>query len=528
MATDKTAAADQDPAETEPDSKADASETSVADQRPSVWRRVRTWAVRILLLLLVVVLILATIVLVRTWRFESRQPEVTPAPTLEIAVAEAAERLARSVQHRTISDDSGASGPEVYARFHQFLQDNYPKVHSALQREVVATGSLLYTWTGSEPDRQPIILVGHLDVVPMQPENADKWTHPPFAGVIADGFIWGRGVLDDKGAVLVILEAIEWLLGQGFQPRGTIYLAFGHDEELGGQQGAKAIAALLAQRGVRAAFVLDEGMFITRGVMKDIDGPLAAVGIAEKGYLTIELIAHAESGHSSIPPNRTAVGALAAAIARLETEQMPSRLSGPTQHMLQYLGPEMPFVQRMAMANLWLFEPFVRDIFAKKHTTASLVRTTTAPTMLQAGTKDNVLSATATGVINFRILPGDSVASVLAHVRDVIDDSRIEVKVRLQEEPSPVSDPSSPAFRMLHRTIREVFDDTVVAPTVMAGMTDARHYVPTTDAIFRFLPLVYGPDDLARLHGVNERIPVEDYGRAIQFYIQLLRNVQTM
>lgn len=502
------------------------SATTKAD-RKARWRRVRRWLLRGLAALLIGLVALASVVLFRTWRFESRQPTVSPAPPLAVDIAPAAQRLAESLRFQTISTEDGPAGPEVFAPLHQFLQTSFPRVHATLTREVIGESSLLYTWPGSDPQSRPVILAAHLDVVPIPPETLDKWTHLPFAGTIADGFIWGRGALDDKVAVLGVLEAVESLLGAGYAPRRTIYLGFGHDEEVGGR-GAQAISATLAERGVRAEFVLDEGMIITRGVMPGLDAPLATVGIAEKGFVSLELLASADGGHSSVPPDRTAIGALSRAIARLEANPMAASLDGPIRYSLAYMGPEMPFVQRMAMANLWLLGGVIKSTFLAGKNTRALIRTTTAPTIVEAGTKDNVLPQQARAVVNFRILPGDTIESVIAHVRSVIADGQIAIRMTRGVEPSPVSNPESAAFKLLHRTIREVFSGAVVAPSLVVGGTDGRYYEPVVDDVYRFLPVIFREEDIARLHGDNERISVDGYGQLIRFYIQLLNNLQDL
>ena len=494
-------------------------------RRESRWRRARRWILRVLAGILIALVVLASIVLYRTWRFQSRQPVVSPADALMVDVQAASERLAQSLRFRTVTENDGAAGIDVFAPLHAFLQAEFPHVHRTMKREIIGERSLLYTWSGSDPQSRPIILLGHMDVVPAQPENLDRWTHPPFAGTVADGYIWGRGALDDKVAVLGLLESAEALIASGFQPRRTIYLAFGHDEE-GGSEGAKAIAKTLRTRDVMAQFALDEGMIITRGVMEEIDAPLATIGIAEKGYLTIEMTAHADSGHSSVPPDRTAVGALSRAIARLEAHPMPASLDGPIRHTLAYLGPEMPFVQRMAMANLWLLGGVVQGTFDGDKNTRAMIRTTTAPTMLKAGTKANVMPPSATSTVNFRILPGDTVAEVVDHVRRVVNDDRVTVEVLIGNEPSRVSRPDSAAFKLLQRTTRQVFSGAVVVPSLVVGATDGRFYEGVADDVYRFLPVIFLSDDIARLHGHDERISTEGYGRAIQFYTQLINNLQ--
>jgi carboxypeptidase PM20D1 len=286
------------------------------------------------------------------------------------------------------------------------------------------------------------------------------------------------------------------------------------------------IAARLAERGVKPDLVLDEGGAVVAGFLPGMDRPVATIGVAEKGYLSVELSVQSEGGHSSIPPPQTAVGILSAAVARLEEHPVPANLDAVVRGTLDHLGPELPFLARAVTANLWLFAPFVERTLARVPATNASIRTTTAATMFAAGVKENILPSTGRAVVNFRILPGDSVESVLQHVRRVVGDPRVEVNpLPYANEPSPVAPPDSEAFRVLHRTVRQIFPDAVVAPSLVLGATDARHYVSLTPNVYRFLPIRLLPDDVRRFHGIDERLAIEDYATAVRFYVQLLRNL---
>ena len=345
-------------------------------------------------------------------------------------------------------------------------------------------------------------------------------------GRIAAGFVWGRGALDDKGSLLALLEAVEHLIAAGAHPRRTVYLAFGYDEEVGGRRGAARIAALLQSRGVHPAFVLDEGGALVDGLVPGVGIAVALLGIAEKGYVTVELTAQAEGGHSSMPPPQTAIGLLAAALTRLESQQMPIAIRGPTAAMFDYLGPELPFGARLVMANRWLLGGVLANQFGASPQGRALLRTTTAPTVVQAGVKENVLPSTARALVNFRILPGDSVGGVVEHVRDVVHDSRITVRAlpTTVSDPSPVASPESESFQLLARIIRQVVPGTVVTPWLVVGATDSRHYASLTPNVYRFAGIRIGQDDLKRIHGTDERVGVGAYVDAVRIYVQLLRD----
>ncbi len=485
---------------------------------------------RILLGIAGLVVILLVVVTVNTLRIDPPPlPQIPPAENIAIDKDAAAKRLAQSVRFPTVSHGPGAPmKKKAFQGLHDFLAQSYPKVHATLKRELVGEYSLLYTWEASDPTLKPVLLVAHMDVVPVEPGTEADWTRPPFSGDIADGFIWGRGTLDDKVSVLGILEAVEYLLAQGVAPKRTVYLAFGHDEEIGGAGGAAKIAELLGERGVRLHFTLDEGLVVTHGILPGVARPAALIGVAEKGYLTLELTAHGDNGHSSKPPQDTAIGRLGRAIHRLETNQMPAALRVPVSSMFEYLLPEMTVARRVILANRWLFEPLILSWLEEKPATNAFIRTTTAPTILRAGVKENVLPREAKALVNFRILPGDTVDSVIAHVRKVVDDSNVTVRpLREGRNASPVSNINSASFAVIHKTVRQVFPDAVVAPGLVIGGTDSKHYVKIADDSYRFLPMRLGPDDLKRIHGKDERVAVVNYAEIIHFYVQLLRNVAT-
>jgi carboxypeptidase PM20D1 len=451
-----------------------------------------------------------------------------PAPLAPRALDRTAlaERLGRAIRIETVSRGSGAPPDrEALRELHAQLARDFPRLHGALAREVVADGSLLFHWPGSQPGLSPMLLMGHLDVVPVEPGTEARWTHPAFSGLVDGSFVWGRGALDDKVSVLGIAEAVELLLAEGFAPRRGVYLAFGHDEEIGGDLGAAAIARTLAERGVRLAFTVDEGMgIVMRGLVPGIAGDVGLVGLAEKGYVSLELVASAAGGHSSTPPRDTAVGRLARALARVEASPQPEAIRGPVAAMFDALAPHASFPMRLVLRNRWLFGPAIRAVLRREPAQAALLHTTTAPTLLRAGVKDNVLPSQATAVLNHRVLPGDRVEDVVAHVRAAVDDPAVEVRVLEGREASPSADPASPSYALLARAIREVFPGTVVAPALVLGGTDSKHYADVAEQSFRFVPLRLAPDDLKRIHGTDERISIDHYLDVVRFFARLIEN----
>jgi carboxypeptidase PM20D1 len=446
-------------------------------------------------------------------------PRAVPAVNLDAA----AQRLAGAVRIRTVSVEtpSEESRRELPV-LHAYLETSFPRAHAVLRRELVNDYSLLYTWTGRDSTAKPIVLMAHQDVVPIAPGSEAQWHAGPFSGEIRDGFVWGRGAWDDKGNLMAILEAVEALAAAGFAPERTVYLAFGHDEENGGT-GAQAIAALFRQRGVHPGFVLDEGLLIADGIIPGLDAPVALIGIAEKGWATVRLTATAVPGHSSMPGRQTAIGSLADALHRLDREPFPAAVRGVSAQMFETLAPDMHGVNKIALTNLWLLGPLVRWQLAQSPSTDALQRTTQAITVIRGGDKENVLPASADALVNFRLLPGETVAGVLEHVRDAVRDSSVHVEVLPgAREASSVSSVDSPAYGMIARAARAVAPGVLVAPGLLVGATDSRSMVGIADDVYRFSPVRAGPEDLARFHGTDERISVDNYAELIRFYETLI------
>jgi len=470
--------------------------------------------------------ILVAVLLANALRPGPRPPAVVPAEPRAFDRAALAERLARAIRIETVSArDDAPPDPAALRALHALLARDFPRLHAALAREVVGEGSLLFRWAGADEALAPILLMGHLDVVPVEPGTEARWTHPPFSGAVDGAFVWGRGALDDKLSVVGLAEAVERLLAEGFTPRRTVYLAFGHDEEIGGDRGAGAIAGLLAERGVRLAFTLDEGMgIVMRGLVPGVARDVALVGLAEKGYVTIELAAGAAGGHSSTPPRETAVGRLARALARVEANPQPEAIRPPVSDMLDALAPHASWPMRLVLRNRWLFDPLIRAGLRRQPAQAALLHTTTAPTLLRAGVKDNVLPSRATALLNHRVLPGDRVEDVVARVRAAVDDPAVEVRVLEGREPTASSDPGSESYALLATTIREVFPEAIVAPALVLGGTDSKHYARVAEQSFRFVPLRLAPEDLKRIHGSDERIAIDDYVGVVRFFARLVEN----
>lgn len=468
--------------------------------------------------------VLVTVIVGRTLRV---RPERS-GPSLEAPEGDperVASHLAEAVRCATIShQDPEKFDPQPFAELRGVFERLYPRLHAALRREIVSDHSLLYTWEGTDRSLRPALLMGHLDVVPVELGTEGNWTHPPFSGAIEDGFVWGRGTLDTKGSVVAILEAVEALVGEGYRPKRTVFLAFGHDEEVSGRRGAKAIAELLRLRRVELEWVLDEGgAILAEGSVSGVKASVAMIGVAEKGYLSLKLIAEGKGGHSAMPPRDTAVGRLARATGRLERRPFPPRLREPIVGFLAATAAHMSFSRRLALANLWLTRPLVARAMTRNPATAALVRTTTATTILHAGTKENVIPQSAQATVNLRLLPGETVDSALACVRRIVGPGVRVEPVGEPWTPSPVSPTDTGTFRALSRVVGGLFPGTVVAPSLVVGATDSRYYASLSAGTFRFVPIALAREDMGRIHGTDERIPIEALGRCVAFFAELLK-----
>ena len=476
---------------------------------------VRTLLVLTLAFTLALILLVVVARTVSAGRIIPTPPLTYRVPTLDPAAAVA--HLSAALRFETISYDDRTDAP-AFESFRTWLAETYPRFHASAQRTVVAGGTLVYEWTGRDRSLQPIVIMAHQDVVPV-PEP-ERWTHPPFSGAIADGYVWGRGALDDKSSLIAIMEAAESLVAAGHVPERSVVFVFGHDEESGGA-GARAAAQSLAGHGVRAEFVLDEGgLSISDTPLTN--KPMTLIGIAEKGILSLQLEVKVAGGHSNAPGERTAVDVLAKALVAIRDNSFEPRYAGVTQAMLDAMAPHTPPVTRAAIANSWLFEPLLLRELSATPQGAALLQTTIAPTMLQGSPKQNVLPSVATATINLRILPGESIEAVIAHIHEAIGDLPVTVKpVGPRAEPSPIASMQSPGYRLIAGLATSTFE-APIAPLLMIGATDSRHMSVLSTNIYRFTPVQLGTGDTARIHGIDERISIENLSRMLDFYQQVL------
>uniref|UniRef100_A0A3Q4B9W0 Peptidase M20 dimerisation domain-containing protein n=1 Tax=Mola mola TaxID=94237 RepID=A0A3Q4B9W0_MOLML len=412
-------------------------------------------------------------------------------------------------------------------QFDGLLRKAFPTVFSSslVHHELVANYSHLFWVPGSQPDLLPYLLLAHIDVVPAS--ESDGWEAPPFSAKEIDGFIYGRGTIDDKSAVMSILQALEYLLMKGYVPRRGFYIGLGHDEEVSGFKGAVSIVRVLKQRGVQFSFVLDEGLAILDGVIRGLEGPAALIGISEKGAATVKLSVSMAPGHSSMPPSETTVGILAAAVKRLEENPMPRLFGyGPERETFEHLAHKFSFPMKFIMSNLWLFSSLLGRVLERKPDTNAFVRTTTAVTMFNAGVKVNILPSLAEAYVNLRIHSAQSLQEVLDLIQSTVGDHRVKMELVDGFDPLPVSssDEKSFGFQIIKKTVLDFFPSVTVAPGICIGNTDSRHFKDLTNDIYRFAPLWFKPGDAQRFHGINERISKKNYEEMVMFYFSLIQN----
>lgn len=412
-----------------------------------------------------------------------------------------------------------------FERFRDRLGELYPLVHRHLEREVIAGHSLLLRWAGRSPG-EVTVLMAHQDVVAVVPA---EWEHDPFAAVVTGSgdheTVFARGSIDDKGALVAILEAVESLLEADFQPEHDVYLAFGHDEETTGS-GARAIAQTLRDRGVRARLVLDEGGAVVDGVFPTVTVPTAMIGVSERGVMTLRLTATEAGGHASTPPPMPATTMLARTIMRLHRNPFPTRLAPPVRAMLATIAPYADEPLRSMFANTALTGPLVaRALSVLGPEMNATVRTTAAVTELSGSPGHNVLAATARAWVNIRLLHGDTVDGVTERVRRIVDDPNVRVELEYGSDPAPVSSWRGPEWSRIARAVRaELGQDIVPTPYLQLGASDSRWFTTISGNVYRFTPFHLARSERDALHAHNERIRVAVWLRGIAFYREFMRS----
>lgn len=433
----------------------------------------------------------------------------------------AAEHLSALVRIPTVSSRVPAEvDTAAFDRLHAALAELYPRVHAGLDVQPIPQQALLLHWRGVS-DERPVVLMAHQDVVPVVPE---EWSGDPFSGQVRDGCVWGRGTLDDKGALVVLLEAVESLLAEGFRPAQDVWLLLGDDEEIAGTS-AEAAVVRLRELGVRPWLVLDEGGAVVTGAFPGVEAPVAVVGVTEKGILDVEISAEATGGHASTPERRGATWRIARAITEIEDHPFPPSLSGPALAMVDVLGRSSPRLRPLLAYAEPLAPALARAFTRISPETNAMVRTTVVATMLQGSPGANVVATSARANLNIRIAPGESVSSVVARLARIIDDDEVDLRIVASSEPSPVSPTDGPQFAVLSAAVTAAYPETLVTPYVMLGASDARHLTAIAEHVYRFSPFAMTREQRETLHGTDEHVTVDALGRGVVFYRALLRGL---
>ncbi len=467
------------------------------------------------------------VTLVRAAFWTPEKNEFEPLPDEQVDVDKYRRDLSDAIKIKTISNvDVDKVDWNEFKRLHALFEERFPLVYKNLKCEEISLASLLFTWEGKNPDLEPIALLGHQDVVPVAAGTEGDWTHPAFDGVDDGEFVWGRGALDMKNHLIAVLESVESLLAEGFEPERTVYLCFGHDEEIvaAPTSGAGSIAAVLKERGVHLDSVIDEGgAILNLNVGKILNKKLAGVGIAEKGYVDYRVSVSAKGGHSSQPPEHTALGALADVIKDIEGHQFKAKMPAFVYELFTKIGKNVSYPARIVTCNLWLLKPLITAVMKKIPPAASLIHTTTAVTMAQGSPAANVLPQKASVTVNFRMMPGVTIKNVEEHIRSCVRNKNIEVEYLKGKEASKVSPTDSRSFKILEEICTRTDPDLLVAPYLVMGGTDAYHYEEVCDNIYRFAPFVMDTKLLLTTHGTDERIPISCMADGLKFFKRYIR-----
>ena len=474
-------------------------------------------AVWILLGLVGLVLLLLLISLVRTLFIPSRRSEYVPAPD-PARTKEYAEKLSRMVRVETVSVP-GENQREKFLAFHRELESLFPLVHQKLEKTEI-DGNLLFFWKGKSSEK-PLVLMSHQDVVPAEGE----WSHAPFSGDIADGKIWGRGSSDTKCSVMAFFQAAEELLANGYVPENDVYLSSSCTEEWAGD-GCPKLVAELKRRGVRPWLVCDEGGGIISEPMGGIHGNFAMIGVFEKGKADVRFTARSNGGHASTPKPHSPIANLAAFVNDVETHRVfRRRLPKEVAAMFRTLAPYASFPMKWIFGNLWLFRPVLLQVLPMISAQAgAMIRTTIAFTMQSGSDACNVMPQEATVSANMRFIPHQGMKESLAIIEKRAKKHGLTMEVLQATDYTASADLSGEAFRTVCRVVEETFPGCPHSPYVMTGATDARFYQDICDHVFRFAPVIYGPEQMKGMHGLNENIEVSCLPGAVDFYKNLIRS----
>jgi len=472
------------------------------------------------MILLAALAVLIAVILVRTLRFTPPALKESSPEAVSYDEGAAIDALAQLIRCKTISyGDHSLEDDAEFEKLIALLPKLYPNVFKTCEFAQLPDRALLFTWKGREGG-EPAVLMAHYDVVPVEEEN---WEKPPFEAVIEDGVMWGRGTLDTKVTFNGVLSAAENLIAQGFVPKKDIYFAFSGGEEVNGQ-GAVNIVKYFEQRGIVPAMVLDEGGAVVENVFPGVKKPCAMVGIAEKGMMNVTYSVSSGGGHASAPAGKTPIGRLSRACVNLETHPFKAHITAPVAKMFDTLGRHSTFLYRMIFANLWCFSP-VLDLICRLSggELNALVRTTVAFTQMKGSKAPNVIPPSASMVSNMRLNPADSVASALEYLKKTVADDNVILTVGDHMEPSPISRTDCEGWERVKNAVGATWPGCIVSPYLMVQCSDSRHYRDLSDKVYRFSAMALTSEERKTIHGNNERIRVEAIGKAVEFFVRVMK-----
>lgn len=479
----------------------------------------------ILLALLGLIVLLLLIACVRAAAIKSRTPLGQPITPDKETALQYARHLSAQLQCKTINapDIPSEEIHEEFVKLQALLKEQYPLCFGAMQRINLGTDALLLRWPGADASRGAVVLMSHSDVVPA----TGTWQHPPFSGEIADGRIWGRGAVDIKSGLCAILEACEALLREGFTPACDVYVSSSNNEETMGD-GAPLAVEYFKNNNIKIDLVSDEGGAILEKPMAGLDGYFAMLGIVEKGYANVKFTARSKGGHASAPPKNSPLVRLAKFMCHVEKHSpFKKEISTPVRQMFAALAPYMAFPYRLLLGNLWLFGPLLKVVLpALSPKAGAMLHTTCAFTMAQGSAAGNVIPENASVVANLRFIMHQNMEQSVAAIKAVADKYDLETEVLYGNDCSPYVDINAPRFQYVVDCVRKIYPEAGVAPYVMIGGTDARHFSPICDCVVRCAPLIMDQQQLDSMHGLDENIYVDALARGVDFYTLLVRNYQ--
>jgi len=496
--------------------------------RPQITMNLKKFAKNSLIAIAVIIAVgLTGAALLTTRAFFVRFPTVQPwAMGAKVAPIPAPENFDRTVEIlagglRIPTVDGDTTGLAKFSEFRDYLQKSYPVVFKTMEYKLIGDGAIVLIWRGKDSSLPPMMFNAHYDVVP--PGN---WADA-FNPIVANGRITARGSIDMKSTLFALMNAANNLIASGFQPTRDVIFAFTNNEETSTDASA-TITKYLKSRGIVPDALFDENGMINVMNLDGKDYGFALIGVAEKGYLTVKITVHAKGGHSSIPGKNTAAGAVSEIIRRLEKNQMPARLSGDNGTLLKTLGTASGIVSKIFIGNRDVLKPIVTSQLSESAETNAAIRTTTAITKWWAGDADNVMPNVAYIIVNFRLMPGDSIEDVVKHIKKQLVgfNATVEIVPNQAWEASRVSPTDTHGYKQLLLAIKYVFPAANAVPYTSLAAGDTKNYQHlwggvAAPEIYRFTPAMY---DIDLVHATGESLSLDDFARMNAYYKYLIQN----